>query len=61
VIDKVVECKGKRAGDDLVRKNHWQQKAVVVLGFVASHGCDLFGMRTANGVPEMVFTASTWS
>jgi hypothetical protein len=37
VVDQIVQCEGKTAGDDLFRQHDWQQQAVALLGFVAGH------------------------
>ncbi len=37
VVYKIVQRESKAAGDDLLRSDHGQQQAVVVLGFIAGH------------------------
>lgn len=40
VVDQLVQCEGKAPGDDLFGQHNWQQ-AIVVLGFVTGHACNL--------------------
>ena len=40
VVYKIVQCKGKTAGDNLFRQHDRQEHAVAVLGFVAGHDFD---------------------
>jgi S-formylglutathione hydrolase FrmB len=55
MVDQVVQCKGKAAGDDLLGQDHRQQQAIVVLGFVSGHGAISFAECNAKGVPDTVF------
>ena len=41
VVYQIVQCEGKAAWQYWFRQNDWQQQAVAVLGFVASHACCL--------------------
>lgn len=55
MADQVVQCEGKAAGDDLLRQNHGQQQAVVILGFLARHGAISLPRCVAKDMPTEVF------